>query len=432
MALIQAYVVAAARSAQVTIEYLYPGWPALFLAPLTGGATTNQNDPYPLLDEVTVLEILSADAYGGGRGPENRVARMGEQRTNTLRGYTNTLVRLANLLTENFIDRDGVQNTGTTYMRGDLNMNGFKLTGMAAATDSGDLVTFSQFKDVQFDYEDRRDFADQATLSRSSGVAMGGNLDMGVTLPGQRVVSLAAPSLAAHMVTKTYTDTAVAAFTAGWLPRTGTTTMTNSAAAWDMGQNGITGMADPTAASHAVNKGYFDTASTAQLGNAVPIGMVMPHFGATIPTGWLVCDGREVSRVTYTQLFASIGIAYGLPSSGTTFVLPDLRGRAIVGLDNMGGVLANRISDSWARSLGGVGGGETHALTTAQMPSHTHTFSDKYFSYDNGGALIGHNSHNSQSITFASVASTTDSVGNGNGHNNVQPSMAIVWIIRAG
>ena len=436
MALIQANIAAQAQTAQARIEYVFPGWPPVFLPFLTGASTTDQNASYPLLDPVTVLEIVSSDATGGGRGPENRVARMGEQRTNTLRGYVNVLVRLANLLTDRFLDRDGVRTgaeaSATTHMKGPLDLDGNKISGMAAGTDPGDLVTFAQFKVVQFDYEDRRDQADQAVLQRDSGLAMAGDLDMGTTLPGQRVINLAIPTQPGHMLTEAYMSAQINAFVAGYLPRTGVNPMTNSGSPWDMGNNRILDAGNPTASSDAVTKSHFDVAASSGGTNAVPIGMVMPHMGGTVPPGFLVCDGREVSRATYSTLFAIIGIAYGTPSSGTTFVLPDLRGRVIVGIDNMGGVVAGRVVAAWGSTLGGTGGAQTHSLSTGELPSHSHGFTDRYLGSGSGGALTGETSPAGTALTFATTAGVSGSQGSGNAHNNMQPSMAVAYVIRSG
>lgn len=436
MALIQANITAQAQTAQVRIEYLAPGWPPVSLPFLTGPSTVDQDAPYPLLDPVTVLEIVSSEAIGGGRGPENRTARMGEQRTVTLRGYVNVLIRLANLLTDRFLDRDGVR-TGseapaTTFMKGPLDLNGNKITDVAAGTDPQDLVTFEQFKVVQFDYEDRRDQADQAVLQRDSGLAMAGDLDMGTTLPGQRVINLAIPTQPGHMLTEAYMSAQINAFIAGYLPRTGVNPMTNAGSPWDMGTNRILDTANPIATSDAVTKAHFDVAASSGGTASVPIGMVMPHMGGSVPPGFLVCDGREVSRATYSTLFAIIGIAYGTPSSGTTFVLPDLRGRVIVGIDNMGGVVAGRVVAAWASTFGGSGGAQSHSLSTGELPSHSHGFTDRYLASGSGGALTGETTPAGTALNFASTAGVTGSQGSGNGHNNMQPSMAVAYVIRSG
>ena len=73
----------------------------------------------------------------------------------------------------------------------------------------------------------------------------------------------------------------------------------------------------------------------------VPAGMVMPFAGSAAPTGWLECDGSEVSRTTYATLFGAIGTVYGEGNESTTFNLPDYRGMFLRGYNN------NR-SDEWA------------------------------------------------------------------------------------
>jgi microcystin-dependent protein len=104
-----------------------------------------------------------------------------------------------------------------------------------------------------------------------------------------------------------------------------------------------------------------------------PIGTIVSYAFSTAPTGWLLCAGQPVSRTTYANLhtlMANDGYPYGNGDGSTTFNVPDLRGRVIAGLDNMGGTDAGRLS--WANTLGTTGGAQTHTLTTAEMPSHTH------------------------------------------------------------
>jgi microcystin-dependent protein len=61
-------------------------------------------------------------------------------------------------------------------------------------------------------------------------------------------------------------------------------------------------------------------------------GLVLPYAGSSAPTGWLLCDGAEISRTTYSDLFALIGTTYGVGNGSTTFNIPDLRGRVIMGV----------------------------------------------------------------------------------------------------
>lgn len=88
-------------------------------------------------------------------------------------------------------------------------------------------------------------------------------------------------------------------------------------------------------------------------------GIVMPFAGTTAPQGCLLCDGFAVSRTTYAALFAVIGTTYGAGDGETTFNIPDLSGRVVIGVSN-------------THSLGTTGGSETVTLTDDQLPSHSH------------------------------------------------------------
>ena len=63
------------------------------------------------------------------------------------------------------------------------------------------------------------------------------------------------------------------------------------------------------------------------------IGDIIPHLGTTAPPGTLVCDGSEVSREVYHELFEEIGSLCGQGDGSTTFNLPDLRGKWMMGAD---------------------------------------------------------------------------------------------------
>mgnify|MGYP005624940425 CR=1 FL=1 len=126
-------------------------------------------------------------------------------------------------------------------------------------------------------------------------------------------------------------------------------------------------------------------------------GMLMPYAGsAGAPTGWLLCYGQEVSRVTYSQLFNVIGSIYGVGDNATTFNVPDLRGRTVAGQDDMGGTSANRLTTSEGGingdTLGAAGGSESVTLTSAQsgLVAHNHASSTvKTLKYVNNSSFQG-------------------------------------------
>lgn len=105
-----------------------------------------------------------------------------------------------------------------------------------------------------------------------------------------------------------------------------------------------------------------------------PVGTVIDYAGNTEPAGWLFCFGQTVLRSEFATLFAAIGTAFGVGDGVNTFNLPDCRGRARVGKDNMGGTAANRVTTTVdGKVLGNVVGTEKHVLATSHLPSHTHT-----------------------------------------------------------
>jgi microcystin-dependent protein len=93
-----------------------------------------------------------------------------------------------------------------------------------------------------------------------------------------------------------------------------------------------------------------------------PAGVISQFAGSAAPTGYLLCTGQSVSTTTYADLFAVIGYTYG--GSGSSFTIPNLQGRIPVGRD---------AAQTEFDVLGEAGGAKTHTLTTAEMPSHTHT-----------------------------------------------------------
>jgi microcystin-dependent protein len=87
----------------------------------------------------------------------------------------------------------------------------------------------------------------------------------------------------------------------------------------------------------------------------MPAGVILPFGGATAPTGWLVCDGSQVSRSQYADLFAAIGTAHGAGDGSSTFHLPDFRGRFLRGADGGAARDPDRASRTAANSGGAVG-----------------------------------------------------------------------------
>lgn len=163
-------------------------------------------------------------------------------------------------------------------------------------------------------------------------------------------------------------------------------------------------------------------------GDGTPPGSVLPFAGPTAPTGYLMCNGQAVSRTAYANLYATIGTTYGAGNGVTTFTLPDLRARTIFGKDNMGGAgytarLVGAISSIEATTLGFAGGISGNVLTTAMLPSHTHTIAYTLSGLGIGTLKVG--VEGGLAGTFA-----TGSVGTAATVPNVPPMMLMNYIIR--
>ncbi|WPY95594.1 phage tail protein [Limimaricola variabilis] len=92
----------------------------------------------------------------------------------------------------------------------------------------------------------------------------------------------------------------------------------------------------------AAARSNLSVPSLTQHQQLVPPGAVMDFAMPNPPTGWLVCDGREVSRTTYAGLYNAIGMTFGAGNGVNTFRLPDFRGEFRRGWDNGRGVDAGR------------------------------------------------------------------------------------------
>lgn len=161
----------------------------------------------------------------------------------------------------------------------------------------------------------------------------------------------------------------------------------------------------------------------------MPSGTILDFAGAAPPVGFLLCDGAEVSRVTYSDLFAVLGVIWGPGDGSTTFNLPNLNGRTTIG----SGTYTDDVSGSITRTIGQKTGAAAHVLTEPQMPVHNHTQNPHTHTVAQVVGNVGAGSGNTFQFPAGQSGSTTatnNPAGGGQSHNNMQPSAVVVKMIK--
>ena len=118
-------------------------------------------------------------------------------------------------------------------------------------------------------------------------------------------------------------------------------------------------------------------------------GTIVPWSSASVPTGFLECDGAAVSRSTYSALFAVVGTTYGAGDGASTFNLPNLADNVAIG-KSPGKALASTGGANTVASTGNVGGSTANAtLSTPQLASHNHLIVGQPFGPGSGSRTSG-------------------------------------------
>lgn len=188
------------------------------------------------------------------------------------------------------------------------------------------------------------------------------------------------------------------------------------------------------------------------------VGQIEMYASSFIPNGRIPLDGRLISSVAHDLLLALYGYSFGGSSASGQLGVPDFRGCALSGADNMGTPAgsAGRLNNY---GIGGPVGEANHVLAIAEMPSHAHPGSS-----DSGHAHTaseGAHAHGSNLVRFIgaggglgiaagvnisygntdnTAASVTVNPGNANivvaaqggsgGHNNIQPTRTCMACVR--
>jgi microcystin-dependent protein len=202
----------------------------------------------------------------------------------------------------------------------------------------------------------------------------------------------------------------VASEITGSLPRDGQSGMTGQLKAADgtLSLPGMTFSSDPDLGFYRSAANTMGIAGTLKDSNSVsitgmPTGAMMMFGATTAPTGWVRCNALTIGNASssateranadtsslFTFLWTNYSDSVCAVSSGRgasaaadyaankTIALPDMRGRALFGLDDMGNSAAGRLAAATIDQTtnGASGGADTVTLAEANLPSHTHSFS---------------------------------------------------------
>jgi microcystin-dependent protein len=204
----------------------------------------------------------------------------------------------------------------------------------------------------------------------------------------------------------------------------------------------------PIAPTASVGTSTTQIATTQFVQQAGLTGEVKMWATGTAPSGYLFCNGQSVSTTTYAALFAVIAYTYG--GSGGSFNVPDFSGRMPIGVNG-------------TYTLASTGGAATTTISSANLPSHTHSFSatsggmnsntshnhnllGSSYHYvadggqNNGGASAnpftpGSTTYGDVTATTSidhthSVSGTTGSAGSGTAATTISPYLGIYYIIK--
>lgn len=152
------------------------------------------------------------------------------------------------------------------------------------------------------------------------------------------------------------------------------------------------------------------------------VGEIRMFAGNFAPVGWAFCEGQLLSISENSVLFNIIGTTYG-GDGQNYFALPDLRGRIPIHRGN-----GFNLADS--------GGAETVALTTGQLPAHSHALQGSSNVAQQGqphgnvpGRTAGSRGYSSANPTLDLANTAVRPIGGSQPHTNLQPYLCLNFII---
>jgi microcystin-dependent protein len=196
-------------------------------------------------------------------------------------------------------------------------------------------------------------------------------------------------------------------------------------------------------ANYEATKYDFDGANLTGI-EGIPTATIVPWSSASVPSGFLECDGTAVSRTTYATLFGIVGTTYGAGDGSTTFNVPNLADNVPVG-KSPAKALASTGGANTVAATGNVGGSTANAtLSSPQLASHSHSVNGTGPAASPPAVTISDTGpFRTQSRAYNSSGLTSNNTGSGDGHSHnmsatfsgdstsvVQPYLTVIYIIK--
>jgi|EP01048_Picozoa_sp_COSAG05_P025950 microcystin-dependent protein len=176
----------------------------------------------------------------------------------------------------------------------------------------------------------------------------------------------------------------------------------------------------------------------------IPTATIVPWSSASVPTGFLECNGQAVSRSTYSALFAIVASTYGGGDGSSTFNVPNLQDNVAVGKSNNKALASTGGANTVAVTpTGNISGSTANAsLSESQLASHQHNLGGNnpgnQNNFQQAGVQFGVKANGGSTLASGNTGS-----GNGHQHNMsanfsgsasnpsvLQPYLTIIYIIK--
>ena len=165
------------------------------------------------------------------------------------------------------------------------------------------------------------------------------------------------------------------------------------------------------------------------------VGEIRIFAGNYAPENWVFCKGQLLAISQFDVLYSLIGTTYG-GDGQTTFAVPDLQSRVAVG--------QGQSAQGTEYAVGMAAGTEKVSLLSPQMPVHQHPILNAGINaitggtgqtspagayFGNSGASAYATTNSGQKLNANSVTGQSTPAGGGQPHGNIQPVLALNYII---